>query len=221
MKLLNIIIVILITSSCAGYKPYINNNPFKNYGIKSISIPIFVNKSVLPAISAKVTRSVVKVLFNYKNLKIYSGENYRADAFLIGIIESNDKINNVFKPGGDKFADGDLKKSIGSRQSFFIPTNSSYSYNVKIYLIKDPSNNIIKLLKSKIPNNVKIKYPKLIFFKEFTATTAFDRQLKETTSVNSAGLVNFTQAQGNFYDSLDQSASSIATQFNNAVTNEL
>ncbi len=77
----------LALASCAGYRFQEKNNPFAQYGVKSISVPMFYNHSLFPNISAPMTKEVYQMLSSFSGLKLSSGHE-EADAVLVGIITS-------------------------------------------------------------------------------------------------------------------------------------
>jgi len=86
-----------LLSSCAGYHFNTNNNPLIGYDIKTISVPMFVNRSTFPNLAGPMTKEIILALNDYSGLKVFSGNNDSADAVLIGIIESNDHFNEAVK----------------------------------------------------------------------------------------------------------------------------
>src|SRR4051812_41704061 len=90
-----ILIILPLAAGCSGYHFNTNNNPLIGYDIKTVSVPMFINRSVLPQLAAPMTREITLALNDYSGLKIFSGDNQNADAVLIGIIESMDHFNEV------------------------------------------------------------------------------------------------------------------------------
>jgi len=96
---LNVVLPIgfLFLISCSGYHFKNKNNPFVAYEIESISIPMFVNWSIVPNVSGPMTSNFINMLMDYSGLTIYSHEKTSADAILVGIISSSDKTRQVYK----------------------------------------------------------------------------------------------------------------------------
>ena len=95
------ILLILLCSSCAGYRFQDKENPFKQYGIRSLSIPMFFNQSSHSNISGMFTKEIYKMISEFDNLKVYGGGS-SGDAVLIGIIESSGKIIESIIPGSPR-----------------------------------------------------------------------------------------------------------------------
>ncbi len=53
--------------SCSGYRFQSKSNPFAQYGIRSISVPMFYNKSNFADVSGPFTREIYKTLLEFKN----------------------------------------------------------------------------------------------------------------------------------------------------------
>lgn len=53
-------IVLGFLTGCAGYAFKQQSNPFEHYGIKSISVPNFYNKSQLPRASVALTSRIYR-----------------------------------------------------------------------------------------------------------------------------------------------------------------
>ena len=88
-------LILVLLSSCSGYHFNTNNNPLIGYDIRTVAVPMFINRSVLPQLAAPMTKEIILALNDYSGLKVVSGDSENADAVLIGIIESKDHYNEV------------------------------------------------------------------------------------------------------------------------------
>lgn len=201
----------IFLSSCAGYNIKYESNPFLEYNISSVTVPMFLNRTVLPGISGSVTTQIKRVLHQDTSLKIYSGNDKRADAVLVGILDSADNRSEVIISNGSVFTDGSLEKSIGSRNQFYISNANRYGLTLKLVLIKKPTKQDMILLQSSLGEF--LSGPKVVFHKTFSLTGSFSRVVKSTEDSDSAGIVNFTTNKEVFRKSIDQMARSAAGRF--------
>ncbi len=191
-------IVILATFlGCAGYQFKKNTNPLKIYGIESVSIPMFINRSVYPNVSGLFTKEVITFLSFYPELKVYSGEDSRADAVLIGIIDSNKRLSESTEVVIQKFSENELQESIGDRQKLYIPSTGSYSLSIRLILIKNPNWSVVKLAKSNLAPHLKGN-PSIIFNEIFNIKEEFNYIVNETKDIDSSGFYNFTRTKHSF-----------------------
>ena len=130
--------------SCTGYQFRQVQNPFYHFGIKSLSVPMFVNKSAIPNISNPFTREIFLLLSHYSGLEVYSGLKKDKDAVLIGIISSGPKVSDVFSQSGRTFLS---KETFPGRSPFYVTSNTNYKLNLRIVIIKKPDPNLINLIK--------------------------------------------------------------------------
>ena len=214
--LLNLVSVILL--SCAGYRFSHRENPLGHYRISSVSIPMFLNRSVLPNLSGPLTKEITLLLTGYPSLKVYTGDDARADAILLGIITSEKNVNSVIQTTQTKVIfDGELKDSIGSRGKFSVPTQSSYSIKLQMILIRDPTIGDIALMTSELAANAEIRHPKVIFNAVLPLSTSFSRIVAANTESSGAGPVNFTKTNALFEKSEKELAKVAAQTFKEEV----
>ncbi len=201
--------------SCAGYHVSYKDNPLLNYDIQKIAVPMFVNRSVFPNAGALVTQEIVSVLNQYQDLKVIAGESDKADAVLIGIVDSKEKINEAMKAKSTEFSHN--KTSLGSRPGFYYPNEISFDFTVNLILIKRPSAEEIELFKSNLAPHLKL-HPKVIINETLLMTGSFQR----VTNDRLAGLggdVNYVKNEGIFEKSLQDSARSAASSFKDLILN--
>ncbi len=193
--------------SCSGYRFGNKDNPFLEYGISSVAVPMFVNKTIIPNINSSFTKEITNMLTKYPGLRVYPGEYKTADALLLGIIHSEEKMEDVFKVSAKtQVSQGELKESIGeSRDNLDIPTTISYKVKLQIVLIKKPNTFDKKILESELVNYL-TSGNKIIFNEILTFDSSFSRGLSDTLSVDKGGVVNYTKSQGAFVQSLENLA---------------
>lgn len=207
----------MVLSGCAGYHFNTSNNPLIGYDIKTISVPMFINRSVLPQLASPMTREITLALNDYSGLKVVS-DGGDADAVLIGIIESKDHFNDVVRTSQTLFTDKDVSKSIGSRTSFYYPIQSVYDFHLRLILIKRPSKEEMELLTSELGPLVKA-HPKVVLQDTINLTGSFDRVASPNITANDAGEVNFVKNKGILEKSLQDTCYQAAQTFKQVVLN--
>lgn len=218
MKHLKIIFILIATSSCAGYHFTDNRNPFAKYGIKSVSVPVFVNRSILKFATGPITREFIETLSDFSGLRVEVGENMESDAILIGILDSAEKKRDVFKSSGELFTGGSLKKSIGKRQQFYLPRSTSYSASLRLVLIKKAVKSDLKLAKSKFAQFMN-NNPKVIFNEVISVSSSYSHALSGDKGPDSGNVVNYTKTDRLYLNSLNSMAESAANNFRELIVN--
>jgi len=192
-----LLVFVLFLQGCAGYKFVQQRNPLERYGIKSITIPMFLNKSLIPGINGHFTREISRMLSEYPGLKIYGGENKKADAILLGIVSSPQKRRLVYRPISLVETEGDRQDAIGDRRAFAIPTSNTVHASLKVILVRNPNLLDIELIKSSWFDLKRMKHPKIILSEVYDVTFSAVRENKargtSRTNYDSAELVNFTR----------------------------
>lgn len=218
VRFFSLILMALTLASCAGYHFNTNNNPLVGYDIRSIAVPMFINRSVIPDLAAPMTREITFVLNDYSGLKVFSGNNENADAVLIGIIDSLDHYNEVVKTTQTFFTDDNVKDSVGQRTPFYYPVQSSYRLFLKVILIKRPTTSEMELLTSEPGKFIK-NNPKIVLIDEIEMNGNFSRVVGQTKFNNDSGSVNFVKNKGIFEKSLQQTCIDTASSFKQVVLN--
>lgn len=150
------LIFLLVLFGCSGYRFSQQENPLAQYGIQSLSVPMFYNYSNLPEVHTEFTREVYRTLTGFPGLKLKSGYNKNTDAILIGILKTPEKLADTIKPSNLRLAQEKAGNNIGpDRQNFYIPGTSDVSLFLHIILIKKPTEEEIALLKSGIGDQIK------------------------------------------------------------------
>ena len=181
--------VFLATSSCGGYHFVHGGNPFEEYGIESVSIPMFFNKSTLPHVSAPFTAEFFNLLASYPELEVHSGLNPAADAVLLGIISSPHTLKETVAVEATKRAKTLVEeKDLGARRDFFTPSRNQVELELRVVLIKNPNWREVEFFQTDLGQKVK-KHPKLIFNRKIALTESFDREFRPR---DKGGVTNFT-----------------------------
>ncbi len=220
MKIIGILsfIVLIFFSGCGGYHPVDQQNPLLPYGIRSISIPMFINQTSFADVSGPMTKEIAKVLHHYPGLRVYAGEYVQADAILIGVIKSKDHYDQAAFSDAKKFTTDKLKDSIGARKDFYIPSNSRYQLHLELTLIKDPSVADRLLLETDLKKYLS-RHPKIIFNESLELNGSYDRIIMPNTAPDDGGVVNYSQNVALFKKSIDGLASDAANNFKEVILN--
>lgn len=189
------------------------------YDIKSVAVPMFINRSVLPQLTAPMTKEIILALNNYSGLKVHSGNEADADAVLIGIIESSDHYNEVVTTTQTLFTEGDITKTIGQRSPFYYPVQTTYNFTLKIMLIKRPSESELALFTSDLGKMIKL-HPKIVLEDSINLTGSFARVANPIIGgVTDSGEVNFVKNKGIFDKSLQDTCFQAGQTFKQVVLN--
>ncbi len=207
-------------SGCAGYRFRNNENPFKEYGIKTLAVPMFLNRSIFPNLNAKLTREIRSMLGQYNDLKIVFGAGQAADAVLVGVLRSADKYKDAYKVSGTTFTTGLLKESIGERNQFNIPIGTSYSFSVQMALIKRPSKEELDLVKSELGPFIQ-QHPKVIFNESLNMSKSYSHIVADNIGEDPdrGGVVNATKNNAIFNRSLDEVSQEFSNTFREVIIN--
>jgi hypothetical protein len=211
-------ILLLLMSGCAGYHFDNNNNPLIGYDIRSVSVPMFVNRSVLPQMAGIMTKEIVLALKDFSGLRIINGDIDESDAILVGIIESNDHYSEVVQTTASVFTSGDILKSIGNRAPFYYPSTTAYSLRLRLILIKRPSKEELSFLTQNTLELSKF-HPKVVLEEELPIVGNFSRVVSDSITPTSAGEANFVKNKGIFDKSLQDSCLQTAKNFKQVVLN--
>jgi hypothetical protein len=148
---------------CSGYRFSQQENPLAQYGIYSLSVPMFYNYSNIPDASPEFTREVYRLLTGFSGLRLKSGYNQDADAVLIGIVKSAEKMSETLRPTSPRVAKDRAQESVGTeRQPFNIPGANQFTLMVHVIVIKKPTEEELALLRSSLGEKVALK-SKVIF----------------------------------------------------------
>lgn len=186
------LLILLFLSGCSGYRYTQQDNPLSQYGIESISVPMFYNYSNQPEVSQNFTRETFRLLSSYQGLRVKSGYHKNTDAVLIGIVKSPAKIFETLAPTNYRVAQDRAGDAVGDvRQNFSIPGITDIVMGLHIIIIKKPTEEELSLLKSGLGDKVKLT-SRIIINEILPLRAQFTREIFDDEAVN----VNATQNDG-------------------------
>lgn len=206
----------LYLTSCSGYRVTNNENPLLIYGIRRLAIPVFINQSAISKVSGPITTEIKSLMMSYSGLQIDSEYTSASDAVLLGIIESPQHKSDTVRVTATKFTTGELAKSIGPRNEFYIPSRSQIDLRLRLVLIKKPSVFDMSLAQGEM-GNLLGKHPRVVFQETLDLSTGFSREISDNLSPDSGGVVNFTKNKKAQEDSIKTTAKSVANTFKEVV----
>jgi hypothetical protein len=194
---MRIMFLLWLLVSCSGYRFTQQDNPLSQYGIQSLSVPMFYNYSDLPELSADFTRETYRLLMNYNGLRLHNGYDKDSDAVLIGIIKSPDKVMETVKPIGSPVVAQDKVKQLRqnpdkpqrNRQKFYTPSANQITLSLHIIVIKKPTEEELALLKSGIGGEMKLN-SRVIFNEILPLITTYNREFLAAEGLDVVGTQN-------------------------------
>lgn len=203
-------------SSCTGYHVRQVQNPFSHFGIRSISVPMFANKSIVPNVSSIFTKEIHLLLSRYSGLKVYSGLRKDTDAVLLGVVSSPQRMTDVFGQSEKKLISEDL---LTGRKPFYVSSSTLYNLNLRIVLLKRPDTRLIKFIQGPLGDYVK-KGPQIVLDESFPLSSTFTRAVSGQGSIGHEGRrVNFTKSKAWFRITLKELAKSASDKMRKEVLN--
>lgn len=185
------ILFFILFAGCSGYRYTQQDNPLAQYGIQSLSVPMFHNYSNQADVSANFTRETYRLLTGFSGLKLINGYSSKADAVLIGIIKTPEKVNETLTPSDLRVAQEKAGNRIGTkRQNFYIPGTTNINMRLQVIVIKKPTEEEITLLKSGIGEKVKLT-SRVIFNETIPIRTNYTREVFDDEAVNVTATQNF------------------------------
>ena len=184
---------LILLLGCSGYRFSQTSNPLAQYGVDTLSIPMFYNFSSLPETSSTFTRETYKLLSGFTGLKLRSGWSDNTDAVLIGIIRSPDSLAQTVKSSSPRVAQSVVPEvlSANSRPEFYVPGASTVQLSLQVIVIKRPTSEELQLLQSELGPQIPTS-AKIIFNERFQLQGSFTREFFD----NSASVVAATQNAG-------------------------
>jgi hypothetical protein len=186
---MKILLLLVIITSCAGYSFKEKNNPFNQFGIESISVPMFYNHTNFPALSGVFTKEIFHTLSDFKELMIYSGME-TTDAVLIGVIESADKKRETVITDGRKSVKNMYGEDIigENREDFLLPTTNLLNIRLRLIVIKHPTIEEIKFFQTEIGS--KALSSKVIFNEVVNLKTSYTLNELDQSAISVLGTQN-------------------------------
>ena len=202
----------IILTSCAGYRFRNKENPFIQFGIRTLSVPMFYNHSTLHNVSGVFTKEIFNTMINYKGLELKSG-NAPADAVLIGIVESPQTLKDTVSSEAFKSVENTYGEEVlnEKRKNFNLPSVNRVSLKVRIIVIKQPSKEEIKFLRSSYGKGVVSS--KIIFNETISLSDTYNLKENGGEGVKVLG----TQNRGIQQATVKNLALSAATSFKDMI----
>lgn len=151
---------------------------------------MFYNYSNLSEVQAGFTRETYRLLTGFTGLKLYNGYNPNADAVMIAILKSPEKITDSVRDGSIRLAQSAAPTRIGTgRRDFYVPATSDIQVFIQVIVIKKPTEEELALLKSGIGDQVK-STSRVIFNELIPLRTQFTREYLDDAGTEVVGTQN-------------------------------
>lgn len=171
------LLILLVLFGCSGYRFSQQENPLSQYGIHSLSVPMFYNYSNLSEIQGDFTRETYRLLTGFSGLKLVSGYQSNTDAVLVGIIKTPEKVADTLRPLNLRVAQDKVPNATGTkRQRFYIPGTSDVQLFLQVIVIKKPTEEELALLKSGIGDKLTAN-SRIIFNEYLPLRTQYTREV--------------------------------------------
>jgi hypothetical protein len=185
------LLILLVLVGCSGYRFSQQENPLSQYGIHSLSVPMFYNYSNQSEIHGDLTRETYRLLTGFSGLKLINGYRPEADAVLIGIVKTPEKLSETVKASNLRLAQDKAGNAIGERrQNFYIPGTTDVSLFLQVIVIKKPTEEELALLKSGIGDQIK-STSKIIFNEYIPLRIQYTREVLDDKGVQVVGTQNY------------------------------
>jgi len=213
VKVLNIILVCFFVQGlfgCAGYKLDQKGHLFSKYQIKQLKVPLFINRTIFPDISANFTNEVIKKLHNFRGLSVNGGEPTAAgEDVLIGVLSSAPLEKSVMIPLIRTFTGNSrsLQDAIGGRPDFYLTSQYQVRLSLDIILIKNP------LLNGKTQGSE----PKVLFHHSMPVEFKVVNNIAAVNGSDSLGVTNYTNNRGFFDYEISKTAKNVAEILENLI----
>ena len=158
-----------------------------------------------------MTKEIYHMLSIFSGLELKSG-NEPADAVLIGIIESPSQVKESKEAKNLRSAKNAVEDAIGeNREDFYIPSTTNLRANLRLILLKNPSEKEIELLKSSLGKFA--VGPKIIVNENISLTGSFTRELYSSQAIE----VIDTQNRSALKNTIDDMAKNAAQNFKDMI----
>jgi hypothetical protein len=201
-----------LLTACADYRFQKQDNPFSQYGINSLSIPLFYNQSSFSNVSSAFTKEVYQIMTGFKGLKVTHGKG-ASDAVLIGIISSPASLKDSALATDLRSAKTVLGQNFAkNRNDFYVPSRNNLRLSLKIIVIKHPTDEEIKLLQSGLLDRPFVS-SKIIFSENVSVESSYTREI----FADEASQVIQTQNRGAQKRTLNEMALNAAVNFRDMI----
>ncbi len=207
-----IVLMLLIGTSCQGYRFVGKKNPFAQYNIRRISIPAFLNQSTIPNLSSSFTSEISLLLREYDNLEIVPVDAPGEKNFIIGIIKSKPSLARTLTTSSQRVASNSTVSNVGARDKFSIPARTMIEVTLQIVVIKNPTIEELQVLKSSLGESLEAN-GKIVFNHTFNLSEVYTHEVFE----GSANVVTSTQTNGSKNRATQELARQAASQFKDII----
>jgi hypothetical protein len=211
-----LILLCFFLTSCGGYQVRRDSNPFAQYQISHIAVPMFINRSSFAQLSGIMTTEVLSMLAEFPDLRLSASEDSNADAVLVGIIHSPQSLKDAQEVTGTTFTSGSVGQSIGGRPGLYLPTNSRLNATLTLVLIKRPTTDDLELIDTPFLPFLS-QHPKVIFSESFNLDVSYSQTIEAVDGPDSSGVVNATRNRKAMERSFKSMASRATDQFREVV----
>ena len=181
---------LLGVSACSGYRYAQTANPLQQYGVDSLSVPMFYNFSSVPEVSSSFTRETYKLLSSFQGLRLRSGWSEKTDAVLIGIVRSDEKMSEVLRPQNLRVAQSVAPNNIGTeRPEFYVPGTTNVGLTLQVVVVKRPTPEELSLLQSELGPQIPAQ-GKILFNESFPLESTFYREVFDDEATSVVGTQN-------------------------------
>lgn len=182
--MMRFLLLLIFLTGCGGYRYTQQDNPLSQYGIMSLSVPMFHNYSNQPEVANNFTRETYRLLSSYHGLKLKSGYHETSDAVLIGIIKTPEQVFDTLAPNNLRVAQDKAGGAIGNtREDFYIPGTTDVTLLLQIIVIKKPTEEELTLLKSGLGDKVRLT-SRIIFNETLPLRAQYTREIFDNESVS-------------------------------------
>ncbi len=184
------LLTFLLLFGCSGYRFSQQDNPLSLYGIQTLAVPMFYNYSNLSELHTDFTRETYRILTGFSGLKLINGYSSEADALLIGIIKTPEKLMESVRASNLRLAQLKAKNAIGpKRENFYIPGTSDVQLYLQIIVIKRPTEEELTLLRSGLSDKIRGN-SKIIFNEYLPLRMIYTREVLDDAGVQVVGTQN-------------------------------
>ena len=206
VKLISIIFVLQAAWGCSGYHIKGKKHLFTSNEISRLKIPLFVNRTIFPNISASFTNELIARLHHFKGLSVSGGEpSSTEEHVLIGVISSSAREKDVLEPLIRRYTgnSSSLRTAIGSRPDFFLTSQYRVNLSLEIIIIKNP------LFKGK-RHVADVQGPEVIFQRTIPVRFNVVNNVAAVAGPDSLGVTNYTNNLGYFDYEVKRAAKQVA-----------
>lgn len=214
-----ILILNFLLYSCAGYELRDRENPFEVKGIKSISVPMFVNKTNLNSVSNNFSKEVISMLENFKGLKVYSGNDGKSDAVLLGVVYTADGYDPIRNKDIAFLNTEDIEK-LKNRSAFTLQTIKSLDVQVRVVILKRPKKEEVDFFINYFDFN-KNMFPQNVFQSNFTLSRNLFIDNSFGDSSGASNPVRGVRNKGIEISNVNQQATELASMLRSVIINAL